>query len=188
MSARTLSPGCLGTACLLVKNDQTERKLTNPAKKRLNKELWMMNVRTLNLCSVAAACILLSLSPVASAFDAKKEEKKHSPFAGSYTGTFTFMSQQGEQEGELTITIDDGGNVTGEAKNTTSNVSQTIKGTLLKDSKAAIVLESPQQKTSAFGTISKTAAGGITGTMTQRLGTTAVGSFEFEIKPKPKKD
>ncbi len=148
-----------------------------------------MNVRAISRCLLAAACLVVSFGPLHADKPADKGEKKERcPYAGTYTGTFTFMSQQGDQEGELNLTVDDNGNVTGDVINKTSNVQQTIKGTILKDNKAASVIEANNQKTTAFGTIARTEGGGITGTMTQRLGTTALGSFEFDVKPKAKKD
>jgi hypothetical protein len=140
-----------------------------------------MTVRAFSLLCVAVC--LLGGRALADA--PKKEEKKQkSPYAGTYTGTFTFASPQGDQEGEMTLTIDDDGNVKGEAKNKTIGGDTTIKGTILKENKAVLVLESANQKANAFGTISKTEAGGVTGTLTQRVGTQVVGGIEFEANPK----
>ena len=41
-------------------------------------------------------------------------------------------------------------------------------------------------KATAYSTVSKTADGGITGTMIQRIGDRAVFGFEFELHPKGK--
>jgi len=143
-----------------------------------------MSARAFSLLCVAA-CLLGSR---AFADEPKKEEKKQpSPYAGTYTGTFTFVVPNGaDQEGEMTLTIDEGGNVKGEATNKTIGGVTKVKGTILKENKAVLVLESDTQKASAFGTISKTEAGGITGTLTQRVGTTVVGGIEFEANPKKK--
>ena len=42
------------------------------------------------------------------------------------------------------------------------------------------------QGATAFGTFSRTESGGITGTVVQKFGATAVASIEFEVKPKAK--
>jgi hypothetical protein len=144
-----------------------------------------MNARTHYLLWAAAGLLMAAAAPA----DADQPAaKKKCPFAGTYSGTYTFMSGNGDQEGLVTLmTIDDNGNITGESKDTSNDTITKIKGTVLKDSKVADVFEFPTgQKVTAFGTISKTAAGGLTGTLTQRVGTTAVGSIEFDLKPKSK--
>jgi len=142
-----------------------------------------MNARTFSLVCAAAACLLASLGLVGTA---APPEKKRSHYAGTYTGTFTAMTTNGDQEGETTLTIDDEGNVTGESHNKTNNSTTKIKGTILKDNKATIVFEVGDGMASAFGTVAKTSTGGITGTMTQRAGTTYTGCIEFDLKPKAK--
>jgi len=141
-----------------------------------------MNARAFTLLCVAAVCLLVSLAPAGAA----PPEKKRCPFAGTYAGTYTAMSPAGDQEGEVTMTVDEDGIVTGESKGATANEKATIKGQILKDNKSSIVFESTTIRASAFGTFSKTSSGGLTGTMTQRVGTTAVASIEFEMKPKAK--
>jgi len=142
-----------------------------------------MNARTFSLLCVAAACLTASLGPTGTA---AAPEKKRSPYAGTYTGTYTGITTVGDQEGEVTLTIDDDGNITGEANNKSINATATIKGQILKDNKSSIVFEFPNQKYSAFGTFSKTASGGFTGTMAQRSGTTLFGNIEYDLQPKAK--
>jgi hypothetical protein len=142
-----------------------------------------MNARASWLFCAAVGCLLLSLAPSRTA----PPETKRNPYAGSYSGTYTFMSQGGDQEGEMSFTVDDDGNVTGETKGNNETNVMKFKGTILKDNKSASVFEYPNgQKSSCFGTIAKTSEGGITGTVTQRMGTNAIGSIEFDVKPKKK--
>jgi hypothetical protein len=150
------------------------------------KEITTMSARALPLLCVTTACLLGSRA-LADGEPKKEETKKPSPYAGTYSGTFTFVTLNGaDQEGEMTLTIDEGGNVKGEATNKTIGGVTKVKGTILKENKAVLVLESDNQKANAFGTISKTEAGGITGTLTQRVGTNVVGGIEFEMNPKKK--
>jgi hypothetical protein len=118
--------------------------------------------------------------------DAPKEGKKkeRSPYAGTYTGTFTACNAAGDQEGEITLTVDEFGNSKGESFNKTANLKATLKGTLLKDNKAVLVIEFPNGKSNAYGTISRSANGGVTGTMIQRVGTQVICGIEFELSPK----
>jgi hypothetical protein len=141
-----------------------------------------MNARAYCLICLASACLLASLAPPSKA----APEKKRSPYAGTFSGTFTAMTTAGDVEGEVTLTVDDDGNVTGESKNKTNNSSAKITGSILKDNKATIVFDGGENSASAFGTIAKTSTGGITGTMTQRTGTTYVGCLEFDLKLKAK--
>ena len=155
-----------------------------------------MNARALFLLCVAAACLVGSSG---FAFDEtpkkeekkkeepKKEEKKAQFEAGTFTGTFTASNAGGDQEGELTINIDENGKFTGESFNKTANFKVNFKGTILKDNKSIAVFELPgEQKSSCFGTVSKTANGGWTGTLIQRVGTNAIAFLEYEVNPKPK--
>lgn len=143
-----------------------------------------MNVRTFALFGVAAACLFGSLVPVGAEPAPKKKER--SPYAGTYTGIFTASNASGDQDGEVTLTIDDDGNVTGDSNNKTNNSTTKIKGKILKDNKATITFDVNNAEASAFGTVAKTSANGITGTMTQRNGTTYAGCIEFDLKPKAK--
>jgi hypothetical protein len=139
-----------------------------------------MNVRAFSLLCVVT--LFASLGA-----DAPKEEKKkeRSPYAGTYTGTFTASNSQGDQEGECTMTVAEDGKVTGEALNKTDNTTVKIKGTNLKDNKIVLVYEfSNGNKANAYGTVSKTADGGVTGTLIERFGTSAQVFVEFELKPK----
>jgi hypothetical protein len=117
----------------------------------------------------------------------KKAENKTKYEAGTYTGTFTASNGAGDQEGELTINIEQDGKFTGESFNKTQNFKANFKGTILKDNKSIAVFELPGgQKSSCFGTVSKTANGGWTGTLVQRVGTTAIAFVEYEVNLKPK--
>jgi hypothetical protein len=130
----------------------------------------------------AAGCLLHSRAGA----EPPKDEKKRSPYAGTYTGTFTASNAAGDQEGDAEVTIDEKGNLTGESFNKTINAKATLKGTILKNNKEVLVIEFPNDKSNAYGTISPTANGGFTGTLIQRSGTTAFSFIEFDMNPKPK--
>jgi len=150
-----------------------------------------MNVRALSLLCVAVVCLAGSrgfgADDAAKKEEPKKEEKKAQFEAGTYTGTYTASTPGGDEEGELTITLDENGKFTGESQGKNSNVKAILKGTRLKDNKTITVFELANgQKASCFGTISRTANGGWTGTLIQRIGTTAVACIEYEVGPKSK--
>jgi hypothetical protein len=142
-----------------------------------------MNGRVLSHFCFAGVCLLGSLRSLEADSAPKKER---SPYAGTYTGTYTTLAPAGNQEGEVTLTVDDDGNVTGESKHDTATATATIKGKILKDNKAALVFTWDNTKANAYGTISKTSTGGVTGTVTQKIGTTVACTIEFELKPKAK--
>jgi hypothetical protein len=155
-----------------------------------------MNVRALSLLCVAAACLIGShgfafdeppKKEASKKEEPKKEENKTKYEAGTYTGTFTASNGAGDQEGELTINIEADGKFTGESFNKTANFKVNFKGTILKDNKSIAVFDlGGGQKSSCFGTVSKTASGGWTGTLVQRVGTTAIAFLEYEVNPKAK--
>jgi hypothetical protein len=141
-----------------------------------------MNARTFSLTALAAAVLCVGLGA-----DAPKEEKKkeRSPWAGEYTGTYTASNPQGDQEGDITLSIDENGNSTGESQAKGNDQKAILKGKHLKNNKAVIVIEMPDgSKANGYGTVSRLADGGITGTMIQRFGTQVVGGLEFELHPK----
>jgi hypothetical protein len=139
-----------------------------------------MNARAFSLIGVAALTAAL-------AAESPKEKKERSPWAGTYTGTYTASAQGRETQGEITLTIDGRGKSTGESFNKTDNHKAKLKGAHLKDNKIVLVFEYDDgTRANAYGTVSKTADGGITGTMIQRIGDSAVFGFEFELHPKGK--
>jgi hypothetical protein len=141
-----------------------------------------MNSRPCSLLCVAAACLLLP----AGLTKADSADKKRSPYAGKYKGIFTAMFANGnDQEGEITVTVDDDGNSKGESFNKTMNDRAAFKGTILKDNKIATIFQinNGTAQASAFGTISKTSEGGMTGTMVERVGGRMVCAIEFDLKP-----
>ena len=127
--------------------------------------------------------LLLLIRPAAA-----KDVRPRSPFAGTWAGTYTAMMPNNTQEGEITATVDDQGNVKGEVWNKTVNQNATLKGTVNEDGKIKIVFEFPNQNqpATADGTVARTRKGWLTGTMTQRFGMQATGSIEFDVKPKLK--
>jgi hypothetical protein len=112
--------------------------------------------------------------------------KARSRFAGSYTGKYIAYraNVEGQQEGVDTTTIDEKGNVSGEATNTTVNQTVKLTGTIDDDGKVKMVYEFPNATYTATGTYSKTRKGTIIGTLIQWSGTRAMGTIELELTPK----
>ena len=83
------------------------------------------------------------------------------------------------------MTVDENGKSKGESCAKGSDQKATLKGSHLKNNKAVLVIELPNgTKANGYGTISRLADGGMTGTMIQRIGTQAVAGIEFELHPK----
>jgi hypothetical protein len=142
-----------------------------------------MKSHVLPLLCIAIACLLATNAQNGAA---PAPQKDRSPYVGTYQGTYTSITPGGDQEGEVTLTVDDEGNIKGEAFNKGINQTATLKGSVNKDSKASIAFEFPSLTATAYGTIAKTSTGSFTWTLTQRVGTTAFGSLEFDVKPKSK--
>jgi hypothetical protein len=117
---------------------------------------------------------------------AANDGKARSRFAGSYTGKY--VSHPGgnaeDQEGVVTSSVDEKGNISGEATNTTLNQTAKISGTIDEDGRVKMVYEFPSATYTATGTASKTAKGTIIGTLIQWSGMRAISSIEFESTPK----
>jgi hypothetical protein len=146
-----------------------------------------MNARVLSHYVVAALFGLLLVSPTGArqgpAFaGGPRVQVERPPFTGNWTGSWTGLTPGGPQQGTVTITVDDEGNITGESLNKTVNQVAPIKGSVNKDGKATIEFEFPGQHHTAFGTISKTAKGSVIGTMVQKQGNSLVGTIDFELK------
>jgi Flp pilus assembly protein TadG len=111
--------------------------------------------------------------------------KARSRFAGSYSGKYVGHNVGGEdQEGTMTSTVDEKGNITGEATNTTLNQTVKLTGTIDEDGKVKMVYEFPNATFTATGTASKTRKGTIIGTLIQWSGMRAMSAIEFESIPK----
>ena len=135
-----------------------------------------MNTRILvpNLAALLGL-VLLTCHGVAA------DGRQKSRFAGTYSGKFTTTDNQ---EGVVTVTVDDKGNITGESTNTTLDQTAKLSGTVDDDGRGKIVFEFPTATYTASGVSSKTAKGTIIGIMIQRSGMRAMGAIEFELIPK----
>jgi hypothetical protein len=138
-----------------------------------------MNARAVTLSSVAALCVAMLVLP-AGARPGPQADRFN--FTGSWSGTWTSQTPGGGQEGDVSLTVDDKGNVTGESFNKSANQTATIKGSINKDGKSSIDFEFPGQTYTAFGTIAKTSKGTVIGTMVQKQGHKLIGTIDFEVK------
>ena len=117
---------------------------------------------------------------------AASDGKRRSPFAGSYTGKYIAhrLNANDQQEGVDTTVIDEKGNVSGEATNTTLNQTVKLTGSIDEDGRVRMVYEFANATNTATGTYSKTRKGNIIGTLTQWSGATAISMIELELTPK----
>jgi hypothetical protein len=117
---------------------------------------------------------------------AASADNPRSRFAGSYTGKYVAYrpNVEGQQEGVDTTTIDEKGNVSGEATNTTLNQTVKLTGTIDDDGRVRMVYEFPNATYTATGTYSKTRSGIIIGTLVQWSGMRAMGMVELKLMPK----
>ena len=117
---------------------------------------------------------------------AASDSKARSRFAGSYTGKYTFhrVNAEDQQEGVSSTTIDEKGNISGEATNTTLNQDLKVTGTINEDGRVRMVYEFPDATYTGTGIYSKTRKGTIIGTLIQRSGMRAIGMIELELTPK----
>jgi hypothetical protein len=117
---------------------------------------------------------------------AASDGKARSRFAGSYTGKYIYhsLNADDQQEGVSSTTIDEKGNVSGEATNTTLNQTVKVTGTIDEDGRARMVYEFPTATYTGTGTYSKTRKGTVIGTLIQWSGMRPIGMIESELTPK----
>ena len=112
--------------------------------------------------------------------------KARSRFAGSYTGKYIAyrLNVEAHQEGIDTTTIDEKGNVSGEATNITLNQTVKLTGTIDEDGRVKMLYEFANATYTGTGTYSKTRKGTIIGTLIQWSGMRATHMIELELTPK----
>jgi hypothetical protein len=117
---------------------------------------------------------------------AAKDGKARSRFAGSYTGKYLYhrLNADDQQEGVSSTTIDENGNVRGEATNTTLDQTVKVTGTIDEDGRVRMVYEFLTATYTGIGTYSKTRKGTIIGTLIQWSGMRPIGMIELELTPK----
>jgi len=114
---------------------------------------------------------------------AAQDDRDVARFAGTYTGKYTFFAPGADepQEGVITSTVDEKGNVTGEGTNTTVNQTAKHTGTIDADGRVKLVIEFPNATYTCVGTAAKTKKGGIVGTLIQKSGARMMGALEYEV-------
>jgi len=132
--------------------------------------LWVVSFASIALISPAAA----------------QDNKRvlESPFAGDYIGKFVFKASHPgleNQKGHISITITNRGKVTGLAKNTTIDQAADLKGSVDADGELKLIIEFPQERYTAKGTVTITKKGNLKGTLTEYLGKITVGKLEFDL-------
>jgi hypothetical protein len=107
-----------------------------------------------------------------------------SPYAGNYSGPYTAKSSDyGEQSGRLTLSSDSSGRVKGKFQNRTSGRTADITGSVTDDGDIQLVLEWPDATFTIKGTVVKTRAGHLKGTLNQYQGKQVVAVIEIDLLP-----
>lgn len=133
-----------------------------------------------------AAFLALGLAALASPAAADEDI---SPFAGRYSGAYTFKSTNplfpNLQRGKLTLAIAASGKVTGTAENLSLGRKATIKGTVDEDGALEVSVEFSDQTYTLKGTVTKTKRGRLKGTLSQYFGRDKpVGTLELDLPRK----
>jgi hypothetical protein len=136
---------------------------------------------------VHLACWAVVFGLIASTCQAIASDKEErSRFAGTYSGKFISHTSGNAEptEGVVTASVDEMGNIKGEATNTSQNQTAKLEGAIDQDGKVKLTFEFPDATYTAVGTASKTTKRNIIGTLIQKSGMRAFGGIEFELVPK----
>jgi hypothetical protein len=112
--------------------------------------------------------------------------KKRSPFAGKYSGAWTFKSSNvayaDKQLGTLTLSVTPGGKVTGTLVNRTYDLKSDVKGTVSAAGELALTFELSGLSYTLKGTVKRTGRGGLKGALDQ-AGSKGypVGTIELDL-------
>lgn len=138
---------------------------------------------------VHAPFLVIGFCLIALAGSAFAQDKERSPFAGKYSGEWTFKSSNAlfpnNQRGKLTLSIAASGRVTGTLENTTFGKKADVKGFTDEDGGLDVTVEYSDQGYQLKGTVNKTKRGNLKGTVGQYFGKdNPVGTIELDLPPK----
>lgn len=130
-----------------------------------------------------ALCLVALTSPAAARAEGR------SPYAGKFSGEWTFKSTNALfpnlQRGKMSLTISAGGRVTGSLENLTFSKKAAVKGFVDEDGGLEVTFEFSDQTYTLKGTVNKTKRGALKGTVSQYFGKDKpVGTIELSLPPR----
>jgi hypothetical protein len=138
-----------------------------------------------------APLLVLGLCLAALTGPAAAEDKERSPFAGKYSGEWTFKSSnalfRNKQRGKLTLSIAASGKVTGTIENLTFRKKADVKGFIDGDGELDVTFEFDNQAYRLKGALTKTKRGDLKGTVSQSWDFAKaypVGTIELDLPSK----
>jgi hypothetical protein len=134
----------------------------------------------------AAAALVFACALLVQAESGTGQEKPPSPFAGDYNGPYNSIGMHRNYRGNngiYAITIDANGNIGGNTKSNTTGDITKLRGSIEPDGKTVIVVKFPSQTYTMKGTLTKTSAGNIRGTLVQYTQGEAVARDEIDLRP-----
>jgi hypothetical protein len=135
------------------------------------------------MCAAAFALSLVAAGLVGCGGGSGSGVNNTRSFTGKYGGTFAGTVNGMVDNGTLTGTVASDGSLTGMSHSNAANADGTVTGTISTAGVVASTFVYPGATYTASGTISKTSAGHLIGTLTEFSGTTAIGSFTIDLGP-----
>jgi hypothetical protein len=137
----------------------------------------------MNRHSYAAVLLFLIGLIVSTCPIAANEKPGNSPYAGQYSGPYTFISDTlGDQKGKGTIAIADDGKVTGNVENETLGIKGKLSGSVTDDGDVTLVLDWGTNTFEIKGTAAKNRSSHLTGTLNQYSGKKVVGVVRMNLQ------
>jgi hypothetical protein len=135
------------------------------------------------MCATALALSLVAAGLVGCGGGSGSSVNNTRSFTGKYGGTFSGTVNGVADTGTLTETIASDGSLTGISHSNAANADATVTGTISTAGVVASTFVYPSATYTASGTVSKTSAGHLIGTLTEFSGATAIGSFTIDLSP-----
>lgn len=95
-----------------------------------------------------------------------------SPYQGRYRGPWILKTSAGDRHGEWTLSINADGKVTGKEEDYRTGRTADLNGSINDDGEVRVLCEYPDSTTTIKGTVVKTRAGHLKGTLAQYSGKT----------------
>ncbi len=128
-----------------------------------------------NLCALLAALLTVALAGCGGSGSSSKP----SPFAGSYSGTFTDPGNN--QSGTFTLSVAMNGQTTGSIQNTTTGAHGPVSGSVNNDGTVTLTITYPNQTITDKGVVTFSGNGHLIGNVTEYNGNTQVGTATNDL-------
>ena len=142
-----------------------------------------MHPRLASIALVVAGTFLILAEP-----GAGQQKPTRSPFAGEYSGPFLTKSlrkgSQDNDKGTYTITVAVDGKVTGNTLSSITKARTSVTGTVDPEGKVIFTIKYGSQEYMMKGTVTKTTAGALKGSLLQYSGREAIAQDDIELRPK----